>query len=325
MVQVASSERGRPVSHRIIARDGTAIAWHAYPVAPGRSDAADALRARGTVILTNGLGTTANFWTPLATALAAEHRVVHWDYRGHGESEVSRAKDYAIATQADDLARVTIAATEAAGRGGRGAEPAVHIAFSMGVTVLLELYRRRPDLVRAMVLIAGGADHPYASTPLFKVPGVRAAARTWLRLAAPLVPHLTPLTGPLSRSRVVFPIGRALGALGADAPRAELEHFFRAVGAMDPEAYWSSLRALLESRASDVLGTVSVPVLIVAPEHDVMAPQSDLLQLRRSIPGATWLDVPRTGHALLLEAADEVTAGVGGFLRGLQGGAREGG
>ena len=60
----------------------------------------------------------------------------------------------------------------------------------MGVTVLLELYRARPDLVQAMVLIAGGADHPYASSPLFRVPFARAAIRGGLRAASPIVPAL---------------------------------------------------------------------------------------------------------------------------------------
>jgi pimeloyl-ACP methyl ester carboxylesterase len=282
----------------IVSRDGTRIAWYSR-------GAASEDGARPPVILTNGLGSTAGFWTTLASTLAHDHRVVHWDYRGHGDSEVSRTNDYAISTQADDLRRVAEAA------GG----PAIHVAFSMGVTVLLELYRRHPDLVRAMVLIAGGADYPYATSLVFRVPGVHAALRAWLHAAAPVVPHLRPLTRRLARSRALFPMGRAFGALAPSAPRDELEHFFQAVGEMDPAAYWATLRALVEAHASDVLPHISVPVLIVAAGHDVMAPHSDLEQLRDSIPGAKWLEVPATGHAVLLEAGDSVARGVREFLR----------
>ena len=89
------------------------------------------------MILTNGLSTTDEFWRHVVRALAPQHRVVHWWYRGHGESESAASGDYTIATHADDLVRVSQSAA---------AEPAIHVAFSMGVTVALEAYRRRPDL-----------------------------------------------------------------------------------------------------------------------------------------------------------------------------------
>lgn len=243
--------------------------------------------------------------------LSAEREVVYWDYRGHGDSERGRSGDYSMATQADDLRRVTEAV-----RGAGGAVP-VHIAFSMGVTVLLELYRRHPEEVKAMVLVAGGADHPYAASPFFRLPGARPALRAWLRGVAPLVPRLSPATRRLSGSSAIFSMGRALGALNAAAPREELEHFFRTVGAMDLEAYWATVRALLEAHASDVLPRVRVPVLIVAPARDLLAPQRDLEQLRASIPSAEWVRLPHTGHAILLEAGDVVAERVRSFLHRL--------
>jgi len=296
----------RRESARVVSGDGTPIAWHTYSLSSDSS----ALREMPSVVLTNGLGSTPRFWTRLIEGLAPTRRVVHWDYRGHGESGLSRSHDYTIATQAEDLARVTLAVRAA----GSSASPPVHIAFSMGVTVLLELYRRRPELVRAMVLVAGGADHPYAASRAFRIPGVRTLVRGGLRAAAPVVPRLAPLVRALSKSKAIYPTGRALGALAPEASRDDIEHFFRTVGHMDLGAYWGTLRGLLASHASDVLPTVRVPVLIVAPAWDVMAPACDLEQLRATIPRAEWLKIPHTGHAVLLEAGDQVAAGVNAFL-----------
>jgi pimeloyl-ACP methyl ester carboxylesterase len=292
----------------VYGKDGTAIAWHDYASGP---DAA----GRPPLLLTNGLGSTPNFWSTFIRALSSERRIVHWDYRGHAASEGSRSNDYSMPTLADDLRRVTEAV--ALDAGGPSVAAAIHVGFSMGVTVVLELYRRRPDLVRAMVLVAGGADHPYSASPLFHVPGVHAAVRLGLRAAAPVVPLFRPLTRRLGRSTSLFPLGQALGALAHDAPRAELEHFFRAVGDMDPGAYWSTLRGLLRAHASDLLPSISVPVLIVAPARDIMAPRAELELLQDTIPRATWFQVPNTGHAILLEAGDAVARGVRDFLRGL--------
>jgi pimeloyl-ACP methyl ester carboxylesterase len=291
--------------HRAVARDGTRIAW--------REHAATDASARPPFVLTNGLSTTANFWSPLVSGLAPDRRVFDWWYRGHGESDVSRSGAYTIAQHADDLRLVTEAVVARAG----GTEAPVHVAFSMGVTVLLELYRARPDLVRAMVLVAGGADQPYASSALLGAPLARAAARAALRVASPFVPAMSPVARRVAASRALFPLARTLGAIGADAPREEVEHFFRGVGSMDLRAYWETLRSLMEARASDVLPGIGVPVLVVAPERDVMALRGDLDALRDAIPGAEWMAVPGTSHAILLEAGSAIAARVRAFAASL--------
>jgi pimeloyl-ACP methyl ester carboxylesterase len=280
--------------HHLAAADGTRIAWRTRA-------ARGAEPRRPAFLLTNGLSTTDEFWGPLAGALA-DHDVIDWWYRGHGESESSRSGDYAVATHADDLRRVAEAAQGVTGR----SESPVHVAFSMGVTVVLELYRLRPDLVGAMVLIAGGADHPYASSRVLGAPLVRRAVRSALRAAEPLVPERSTLTMELMASPLLYTLARSTGAIGAAAPRPEVERFFRAVGAMDLRAYFGTLRSLLDARASDVLPRVRVPVLVVAPERDVMALRGDLMALRVSIPGAQWMELPDTSHAILLEAGGAV-------------------
>jgi pimeloyl-ACP methyl ester carboxylesterase len=298
-----------PLLRYVDAADGTRIAWQTHLV---RGDE-EAAGARPLVVLTNGLSTTENFWDGLVPPLASAYRVVHWNYRGHSKSESARSGDYAIATHADDLARVTEAAIA---RGTNRSTP-VHVAFSMGVTVLLELYRRRPDLVGGMVLIAGGADQPRASSALFRVPLARQTLRVALRAAARVAPGTPGVLRRVAESKAIVPIARAVGALGPDAPREPMEHFFRALGAMDMRAYWATARALAEAHASDVLPTVNVPVLVVAPASDILASRGDLEALRDAIPGVRWLEVPNTSHAILLEAADVVAAAVREFLGGL--------
>jgi pimeloyl-ACP methyl ester carboxylesterase len=294
----------------VSAVDGTRLAWRT------RGGREEDLRGKRPIILTNGLSTTDNFWTPIVHALAGDGRVVHWSYRGHGESESARSGDYEIKTHAKDLERVA----EAVRAHGTSALPAVHVAFSMGVTVLLELVRARPELVGAMVLVAGGADHPHSSSALLRVPGARSAVRGALRVASPIVSRASPITRRIAAARALYPMAQAVGAIGKGAPREEVEHFFRAVGAMDLEAFLESARSLMDAHASDVLARVKVPVLIVAPERDLLASRADLEALREGIPGAEWFTVPGTTHAMLLEAGGVVGARIAEFLRAFEGG-----
>jgi pimeloyl-ACP methyl ester carboxylesterase len=299
----------RTITRHAIAGDGTRLAFHTH-LGPGSSEVEDeALLARPAAILTNGIGTTANFWRYLVKALSREYRVVHWDYRGHACSEVARSGDYCIRTQADDLRRVT----EEVMRLGEHPDPPIHLAFSMGVAVLLELYRAQADLVRGMVLIAGGPDGPISWPDR-----ARAALRAALTALTPLVPVMAPPVYRFLSSPLVYPAGRALGLLRKRAPREDIEQFMRAVCLMDPYAYWYTLCGLLEARASDVLPRVSVPAMVVAGSHDPFAPPKRLERMRDALPHAHWLKVEDTGHANLVEAGPEVSSALLAFLRHAQ-------
>src|SRR6202041_49073 len=102
---------------------------------------------------------------------------------------------------------------------GTNASTPVHVAFSMGVTVLLEYYRRRPDRVGGMVLIGGGADQPGASSALFRIPLARQTLHVALRAAARVARRTPGVLRRVAESKAIFPVARAVGALGPGAPR----------------------------------------------------------------------------------------------------------
>src|SRR5262249_44624867 len=145
--------------------------------------------------------------------------------RGHGASEVSRSDDYSLVAQAEDLVRVT----EAVMASGRDGAPPVQIAFSMGVPVLLEVYRRRPELVPSMVLIAGAPDAPWSGEGVFRLPGFGKAFRRSLRAARPLLPVLAPVWRAVLDARIVYPAGRITGQLRSRAEKADVHEFILAL------------------------------------------------------------------------------------------------
>jgi pimeloyl-ACP methyl ester carboxylesterase len=108
-------------------------------------------------LLHHGLASSAGFWGPLATRLAAgesagpARTVVAIDARGHGESD--RPDDgYDFATVTADLH----AALRALGWGRAGARRAVLVGHSWGGSVVLEYAARHPDVAAGIVLVDGG-------------------------------------------------------------------------------------------------------------------------------------------------------------------------
>ena len=178
----------RRLTRFVTAPEGTRVAWHTHVGNAREEEAESALAHRPAVLLTNGIGTSENFWRHIIADLEQDHRVVHWNYRGHGHSDVALDGDYSVEAHVGDLERVT---EEMMVRGdGR---PPHHVGFSMGVRVVLELYRRRPELVPAMTLIAGSPSSPDPSAWFIPLPGGHDTLAHALRNLTPLVPQVAPL------------------------------------------------------------------------------------------------------------------------------------
>jgi pimeloyl-ACP methyl ester carboxylesterase len=69
-------------------------------------------------------------------------------------------------------------------------------------------------------------------------------------------------------------------------------------------AYLSQLSAIQTHDASDRLGEIAVPTLVVAGEEDILIPVHLPKQLYQAIPGASWA-VTKGGHACIWEYPEE--------------------
>jgi pimeloyl-ACP methyl ester carboxylesterase len=279
------------VSRTVTADDGTKIAWHEHLPTHRRTDGAP------TVLLTNGIFTTENFWRELVAGLTPQYRVVHWDYRGHGQSETARGGEYSQQVIARDLLRVIEAVTAEDGR------PPMHVAFSMGVSVLLELYRTHPEQIPAMALLAGAADGPFAH--LLGLPTRRRIAN-WMDRATPLLPWVSPVLSAFLRSPLAFPLSRATGMVRTGAPREDIEVMAHAMSRMEAAGWWHMLGGYLVQQGSDVLPRVKVPTLIIGAEKDVLIRAAQVEALCQGIPHARFRLLMGAGHASLTEVGPQI-------------------
>ncbi|PTL85655.1 alpha/beta fold hydrolase [Vitiosangium sp. GDMCC 1.1324] len=301
----------RRLTRFVTAPDGTRVAYHTHVGNAPEGEAEPTLASRPAVLLTNGIGTSENFWRYIVADLEQDHRVVHWDYRGHGRSELSASGNYSLRTHVDDLERVT----ELMMARGNG-RPPHQVGFSMGVRVVLELYRRRPELVPAMTLIAGSPSSPDPSAWLIPLPGGHDTLARSFQALTPLVPRVAPFVHELLASRLAYPLGRATGLLRARAPRADIVEFLLALRRMDPQAFWMMMRGLVEAPPSwDVLPGVRVPTQIIAAKNDLLVPLREMTRMRERLPSAEWVLVEDAGHAGMVEAGTEIAEAVRLFRR----------
>jgi 3-oxoadipate enol-lactonase len=95
-----------------------------------------------TLVFANSLGTNLHLWDEILPHLDPRYRIIRWDLRGHGRSDVPSGP-YTMGALVSDAAAICDA---------WHVKSAVYIGLSVGGMIAQGLAVKRPDLIRGMVL-----------------------------------------------------------------------------------------------------------------------------------------------------------------------------
>ncbi|MFB6889911.1 alpha/beta fold hydrolase [Kitasatospora sp. NPDC056327] len=252
-----------------------------------------------TLVLAHGWTCSTHFWAPVIHRLADRYRVVVYDQRGHGRSEIppSRVR-YSTRALAEDLAAVLTRVVPAG-------ERAVLAGHSMGgMTVMAAAARPEVlDRTAAAVLVSTGAsglvDELRIVPGVVRSPGLRRLLhRRILRSRLPLGP-----AGPASRSGLGYAI------MGPDAPAERVGVAVRMVHACPGRvrAGWARVLEGLDVRAG--LARLTVPTAVVVGADDRLTPPVHAHRIVAALADPQGLLLlPGTGHMAPVERPAEVAA-----------------
>jgi pimeloyl-[acyl-carrier protein] methyl ester esterase len=240
------------------------------------------------LVLLHGWALHGGMWGPWLDELARQARLHVVDLPGHGRS--------AWPSGARDLAGLARAVLPAVPRG------AAVLGWSLGGMVALELARQHPRHLRALVLVA--------TTPRFL------AGPDWEHGLRPdvLDEFSAGLASDYRRTVQNFLALQTRGDERALETLRVLRGLLSAHGEPDPAALAAGLGILREADLRDALPRVTLPVLVVAGEHDRLTPPGAGQALASALPAARFRLVERSGHAPFLSHPGEMLSEVGGFL-----------
>ncbi|MBV2156276.1 alpha/beta fold hydrolase [Kitasatospora sp. SUK 42] len=252
-----------------------------------------------TVVLAHGWTCSTAFWAPVIRRLSDRYRVVAYDQRGHGRSEIppSRAR-YSTRALAEDLAAV-LKRTVPAG------ERAVLAGHSMGGMTIMAA-GGRPEIAErtaANVLISTGPGELVAEVAVLPEIVRSAGVRRFLhrRLLRSRMP-LGPVT-PASRAALKY------ATMGPSSSAGQVEAMARIVHACPTvvRARWAWVLEHLDVHAG--LGRIAAPTAVVVGTADRLTPQVHAHRIVAELADSQGLLLlPGAGHMAPLERPVEIAA-----------------
>lgn len=216
------------------------------------------------VVLVHGLGVSGEYFEPLGEALGRSFGVSIPDLPGWRKSERPRR-----ALTLEQLAEVL---SHVVGRSGRA--PAF-VANSLGCQIVLALAERRPERVRALILIGPTVDPAY---------------RGWLRHAIRL------LVGAMRERSGLLPI--------------VLEDYVR----MGPHRIFATARAALADAPERRLPTIEAPMLVLRGERDALTTPGWARRCAALAPRGEFVEIAGAAHAAHVSHTEHVAELVERFL-----------
>lgn len=237
------------------------------------------------LILSNSLGASAQMWDPQIPALSKDFRVLRYDTRGHGKSDVPEGP-YTF----DDLVTDVIGLMDKL-----DIETARFMGLSKGGMTGLGLALAHPDRIERVVCADGRSDAPIPFRSMWDdriglvqengmagiVDGTMA---TWF---TPEWIEANPETAESVRQMI-------------------LSH--------DPAGYIANCRALQGLDYFRSLPDITIPVLYVGGSHDKGASPEVMQAMADATPGARYVEIPDAAHLANINAPKAYTASVMDFL-----------
>jgi len=240
------------------------------------------------ITLSHALGATLHLWDDVAPALAGRYRVLRYDTRGHGGSEVPPGP-YTLAQMAGDVVDLLDAL---------GMARTHFVGMSMGGLVAMQLALSHPSRVQSLVLCDTTASYGESRRGMWE-------ERIRIAETAGMTEELIELTMAIWFTEH----HRA-------AEKARVDRVREMLRRTDPRGYVASIRCIGFVDLTDRLAGIRCPTLVVVGADDPGTPPSMAQVIAERIPGARLQILPAAKHAAVVERAPEFTRLVREFVGG---------
>ncbi len=247
----------------------------------------DGAEGRPVLLLSNSLGTALEMWAPQLTTLAERFRVLRYDSRGHGRSDVPPGP-YGIAR----LGRDALALLD-----GLGIDRAAFAGVSKGGMVGMWLGVNAPERITHLALCNTSAHVGAPEVWDQRIATVRAEGM------AAIVPGV---------------IDRWFTKRFQAAEPVSVEQIAAMLRTNPPEGYAACCAAVRDMDQRVAIRAIRVPTLVIAGQHDLATPPDHARLIAESIARARYVELD-AAHLSNIEQAGPFTRHLLDFLTEAEG------
>src|SRR6266850_2631674 len=235
------------------------------------------------LVLSNSLGSNFGMWDAQMPAFAKTHRVLRYDTRGHGESEVTPGP-YTF----EQLARDVLALADSL-----NIDKFHFCGLSMGGVTGIWIALHAPERVQNLVLCSTGAKIGSADAWNNRIEAVRRNG---------------------TKSIAAATMERWFTTSFREREPQTVERIQKTLANTNNKGYIACCEALRDADFRDQVASISVPTLVISATHDPAAPPSDGKFLAKQIAGARYIELD-AAHLSNIEQREKFTQEVSDFLR----------
>ena len=234
------------------------------------------------IVFSNSLGTDFRIWDEVVAKLPADLRIIRYDKRGHGLSDVG-TRPWGMADHVRDLAGLL---------DHLAVRDAVICGLSVGGMIAQGLAAERPDLVRALILCDTAAK---IGTPEMWEQRVDTAKQSGIASMADGVMERW-FTEEFRQANPSFPVWRNM------------------LCRTTPEGYAGTCSAIADTDLMESTSRLRVPCLGMCGDRDLATPPDLVRETVDLIPGSRFSLIRGAGHLPCIEQADAVADEIRQFL-----------
>jgi 3-oxoadipate enol-lactonase len=235
------------------------------------------------LVFSNSLGTSLAMWDPQMPELSRTYRILRYDMRGHGRSQVT-AGPYTIPHLSADVVHLLDALS---------IDKIDFCGLSMSGMIGMQLALEAPHRLRK-VIVCNTA--PKLGTPAAWNTRIQTVQSSGMKAVADAVIE-----------RWFTPEFRTSAPAAVESTRQMLLH-------TPSEGYAASCAAVRDMDATSTISLIRVPTLIIHGTRDPVTAAGDGQKMTAAIPGAQLVNLP-AAHLSNIEAAAPFTMAVAKFLQ----------
>jgi 3-oxoadipate enol-lactonase len=237
------------------------------------------------VTLSHSLAASLEMWEPQVAAMADGYRVLRYDTRGHGGSEVPPGP-YTLEMLADDVLGLLEAL---------GVERTHFVGLSMGGMIGQAVALKRPAVLASLVLADTTSRVPPEAGPLWDARIAMAESQGMAALAEGTIERW--FTRPfIERAPEVVDRVRML------------------IRTTPPQGFAGCSQAIRALDYADRLRAIRTPTLIIVGQEDLGTPVAASELMHAAIAGSKLVVLPSAAHLSNVEQAEKFNHAVLGFL-----------